>query len=49
MDDNPDLAANVKRARFARSEHRARQHADAHAADAPAPPLHVIDHPHVPH
>src|SRR5687767_3007398 len=25
-----DLSANVKRARFARSQHRAKQHADAH-------------------
>lgn len=28
-----DLSANVKRARFARSQHRAKQHADAHGAD----------------
>ena len=25
-----EISANVKRARFARSQHRAKQHADAH-------------------
>src|SRR5829696_3282670 len=42
-----DLQANVRRARFARAEHRARQHADAHADDAGdhGP---VAEHPLVP-
>jgi ribonuclease D len=30
-----DLSANVERARYARSKHRARQHADAHALQQP--------------
>ena len=46
-DPQPNLDANVKRARYARAEHRARQHADAHAQ--PDSPSHAVaDHPHVP-
>ena len=41
-----DLADNVKRARFARAEHRARQHADGHA-DAGAHHA-IVEHPDVP-
>src|SRR5688572_14257642 len=46
MEEKSDIAANVRRARFARAEHRARQHADAHADVSGG---HAIaDHPDVP-
>ncbi len=47
MDEpKPHLDANVKRARFARAQHRARQHQDAHAEGETR---HAIaDHPNVP-
>ena len=41
-----DLDANVKRARFARAEHRARQHNDAHADDGPTHA--IVQHPEIP-
>src|SRR5438067_1685264 len=42
-----NVSANVRRARFARSHHRARQHADAHA-EGEAEELSVPDRPGVP-
>jgi ribonuclease D len=45
-----DVSANVRRARFARSQHRARQHEDAHAesTESHGPAAAVPDHPGVP-
>ncbi|HYO09493.1 MAG TPA: ribonuclease D [Tepidisphaeraceae bacterium] len=47
MSNESDLEANVRRARFARAGHRARQHADAHSDDADAQGP-VAEHPAVP-
>ncbi len=41
-----DIDANVRRARFARADHRARQHADGHAESENAHA--IVEHPHVP-
>ena len=46
MEKEPDIAANVRRARYARANHRARQHADAHAEGPGNHP--IIDKPDVP-
>ena len=45
-DARSDLDANVRRARFARADHRARQHADGHAESENAHA--IVEHPHVP-
>jgi ribonuclease D len=48
MDDkSSEVSANVRRARYARSQHRAKQHADAHD-DSHAPHGNVPEHPGVP-
>ena len=46
-----EVSANVKRARFARSQHRAKQHADAHGddADAGVATQPIPRHPGIPH
>src|SRR4051812_10307228 len=41
-----ELSKNIKRARYSRADHRARQHESAHEEDHA--PAHVIDHTHVP-
>src|SRR5690348_10685028 len=46
--EDPAVSANVRRARFARSQHRARQHGDAHSEGAAAPALPVPDRPLIP-
>src|SRR5687768_9965012 len=46
MEKEPDIAANIRRARYARADHRARQHADAHAEGTGNHP--IIDKPDVP-
>jgi ribonuclease D len=51
MEEDPtSVSANVRRARFARSQHSSRQHEAAHAEDTatPPPPLHVPDRPLIP-
>ena len=42
-----ELSKNIKRARYSRADHRARQHETAHAEEADGSSANVVDHSHV--